>query len=469
MVGAEIIGLFHIALSIFGMLTCITASGLPFVLSRKTAEYMTRNKSENIPSLVTSSVIAGLCSSIFVILIITLFKGNLSIIFKDVRAIPIFLIMLPALISTTIYSIFRGWFWGMKDFATFSLGEFVEEVLRIILTILLAGGIISGLKGEIGLSIAFTLADMLCAGLMIVMYIHKGGKFKKPKELMPMLKSGAPITAMRLTAGIMSSVTAIIIPAQLTYYGLSINEATAAFGRVIGLAFPLIMIPLSLTSAFTTVIIPEVSGLNAIGNKKGIASKVDKAITLSVAITGLFLSLYIAFGREIGIIIYNDIVAGEFVKNGAWMMIVIIISQITSTVLHSIQEEKKAFINYIIGTAFLLTLIFVLPKYIGIYALIVANGIFYLVTLSCNIIVLYRKKVIQLNFIRNSIYSIIFAIPSAYISRSFFELIAYQIPLIISITISAILLGIIYVLLMLVSDTLRIDYFFITKKKVIYE
>lgn len=464
-VGAEVIGLFQIALSIFGMLTCVTASGIPFVLSRKTAENVTKGEHERTPSLVTSSVIAGILASVFVIIVVFAFKGNLDLIFKDIRAIPIFLIMLPALISTTIYSVFRSWFWGMKEFTTFSLGEFSEEIFRIIFTVLLAGGIISSLKGEIGLAIAFTISDMLCAILMLYLYIRKGGKFKRPRELLPMIKSSAPITAMRLTAGIMSSVTAIVIPSQLTYYGLSISDATIAFGRVVGLAFPLIMIPLSLTSAFTTVIIPEVSGQNALGNKKFIASKVDKAITLSVSITGLFLALYIAFGREIGIVIYNDIVSGEFVKAGAWMMMLIIISQITSTVLHSVQEEKTAFFNYSLGTIFLLALIFILPRYMGVYSIIVANGVFYLITLTANIYALYKKDLIELKFIQNSIYSMVFAIPAAYISRSVFELIAYRVPLLISVGVSSLILGIIYILLIAVSDVIDINYFYIDKRK----
>lgn len=462
-VGAEVIGLYHIALSIFGMLTCITASGIPLTLSRKTAEYSTSGKKDAIPAITTSSIITGILASIVIVIIIFIFRGNIEFLFKDPRALPLFFIMLPALISTALYSIMRGWFWGMKDFTSFSVGELLEELLRIIFTILLAGGIISTINGAMGLALAFTLADIICAVVMVILFKRKGGKLKPPKETLSLLKSSTPITAMRLFTGIVSMLTAIIIPAKLTLYGMTINEATAAFGRVVGLAFPLIIIPLSLTNSITVVLIPEVSGQNALGNTKGISTKIDKAITLSVAITGLFLAMYIAFGREIGIIIYDDIVAGEFVKAGAWMMILIIINQITGAVLNSIAMEYTAFFNYAIGTVILLFLIIYLPQFIGIYALIVANGIFYLITLIFNIISLYRKDAIKIEFIKNSFITIIFAIPSAFVARSFFLLFAYNTPLIISVGISGVFLSVMYCLMVAVSGIIDIDYFYISK------
>ena len=447
------------------MLTCITASGIPLTLSRKTAEYSMNGKHKIIPSLITSCIITGIIASIAIIIIIYIAKGSMSYLFKDPRAIPIFMIMLPALISTTLYTILRGWFWGIKDFTTFSFGELIEEVFRIIFTILLAGGIIETLKGEIGLALAFTISDVMIAIVMLFIFIKKGGKIGRPKEMKQLIKSSTPITAMRLFSGIISSLTAIIIPAQLILNGLSPSEATAAFGRVVGLAFPLIVIPMALTGSIITVLIPEIAGQNALGNLKGIRTKIEKVIILSVAITGLFLGVFIAFGREIGIIIYDDVVAGEFVKVGAWMMLPIVINQITSSVLNSLAMEIKSFINYILGAIILLFLIYFLPKYIGVYALIAANGVFSIITLMLNVISLKKKGVINLDFVKNCIYVIIFAIPSAYIGKCIFELIAYTMPLIISTSIACIVVLFIYSILILTSNIININYFYIGKLK----
>jgi len=447
------------------MLTCITASGLPLTLSRKTSEYSVSGRESQIPSIITSCIITGIGGSIIIIIAIYIFQGNLHFIFKDLRAIPIFLVMLPALISTTLYSILRGWFWGKKDFKSFSLGEFSEEIFRIILIIFLSCGIISGIKGETALAIAFTVADILCCIVMIYLFKKKGGRIGQPREFKDLLKSSSPVTAMRIFTGVVGSLTAIVIPAQLSLYGMTINEATAAFGRVIGLAFPVIMIPLAITGSITIVLIPEVSGMNALGNRNGLAQKIDKAITVCVAITGLFLGIFIAYGREIGIILFNDVVAGEFIEAGAWMMILITANQITSSVLNSLAMETTAFVNYLLGTVVMLILIYVLPKYIGIYALIVANGLYFLISLIFNIISLSKKKVLDLKFIKYMFIIVIFVVPSAYISRSLFELIGYSMPLFISTAISAGFLTILYVLMILTTDIVDIKFFYIKNMK----
>lgn len=459
--GAEVIGLYHIALSLFSMLTCITASGIPLTLSRMTAEHTSSGNENRIPSIIASSIVTGILSSVVIVILIFIFKGNLKFIVKDPRAIPLFLIMLPALISTTLYTIFRGWFWGKKDFKSFSLGELIEEIFRIIFTITLAGGIISSIKGATGIAIAFTVSDVMIALVMLYMFIRRGGRLKSPKEYLSLLKSSTPVTAMRLFSGIIASLTAFVIPAQLALYGMTINEATAAYGRVIGLAFPVIFIPLALTGSIVIVLIPEVSGQNILGNVKSIARKIDKTIMISVCITGLFLSAFIAYGREIGIILYNDVVAGEFIKAGAWMMIIICINQITSSVLNSLAMETTAFFNYVIGTLILIFLIYFLPRYIGIYALIAANGVYYLITLALNVYSLYKKGVLDLKFIKSCFLVIIFAIPSAYISRSIFEMIGYALPVYISTPIACIFLSIIYVMMIAVSDIINIKYFYI--------
>jgi stage V sporulation protein B len=463
--GAEVIGLYHIALSVYGLLTCITASGIPLTLSRKTSEYTVRGKEREIFSIIASSMIVGISCSIFIILAIFIFRGNLHFIFKDIRAIPIFMIMLPALISTTVYSILRGWFWGKKDFKSFSFGEFIEEVFRVIFTVLLAGGIISGLKGEIGLAIAFTVSDVFCAVVMLYMFRKKGGRLFKPREYKALVKSSSPITLMRITTGVVSSLTAIIIPIKLATYGMSVHDATAAFGRVIGLAFPVIMIPLSLTSSITIVLIPEVSGQNAIGNMRGIAGKIDKAISVSVAITGLFLGAFVFFGREIGIILFNDVIAGDFIKAGAWMMILICICQITSSVLNSLAMEMTSFLNFLLGTVVMVFMIYFLPKYIGIYALILAYGSYYLICLIFNVQSLNKKKVLDLKFIKHCVLIVIFAIPAAYISRTVFELIPYSVPMIISTFISLGFMSAVYLVLLLVSGLIDIKVLFIKGMK----
>ena len=88
-------------------------------------------------------------------------------LFKDERAMPLFTIMLPALVTSAVYCVFRAWLLGKRDYLTYSVTELAEEVIRALLSVFLASGIISSLAGATGIAAAFTVSDVICAVLLI--------------------------------------------------------------------------------------------------------------------------------------------------------------------------------------------------------------------------------------------------------------------------------------------------------------
>ncbi len=442
------------------MLLCLTNTGLPLTLARKTAEYNETNEQHKVPSLVSANLIISLTISITVVIIIFLFANNLKGIFSDERAIPIFLVMLPSLIALSGYSVLRAWFHGNKDFVSYSACEFIEEVFHICLTILLAGGLISALNNELGLAVSFSLSVFITSGILSVMYIKKGGKLAKPKEYKDIITSSTPITTMRLFAGITTTLMAVIIPAQLVLYGMTTSEATTAFGRVVGLAFPLLFIPLAITGSVMIVLIPEISSDNASGNMKAISRKLKETLKLSIIICGLFIGIFMALGKEIGILLYDDATTGEFLKLGSFIIIPIVFNQITTSVMNSLRMEKQTFIHFAVGTVFLLILLYTLPKYIGIDTIIIANGVFNITSVFLNIVYLRRKKILSMRFIHTIILAIVFSISSGYIGLAIYRICSISLPPNISTLFGIAIIVALYLALLICSNTINIGYFY---------
>ncbi|MCI5791327.1 MAG: oligosaccharide flippase family protein [Clostridiales bacterium] len=111
--GAEAIGLYQMALSVFFLFASISASGIPLVLSRKTAETIALEKRTDY-SLVTSALVLGTIISSSCILVLAFTKNYLGFLFSEPAALPVFSVTIPALLSTTVYSVIRGFFWGKK-------------------------------------------------------------------------------------------------------------------------------------------------------------------------------------------------------------------------------------------------------------------------------------------------------------------------------------------------------------------
>jgi stage V sporulation protein B len=388
--GAEIVGLYQISLSVLILLFTLTA-GAPTVLSRKVAEAQSMGDVKRQNALTTASVIIGMSVATVICVIFYSLSRDLGFIFTDERCVELFLIMLPVLWTSTLYSSLRSWFWGRKNFLAFSSTELLDEILKILLSVLLAGGLISTLSGARGVAVAFTLADVLCVGLLAIFFVKAGGKFAKPAGFKEIIFATVPLSATRIISSLTASLTALVIPQMLVSGGMPVAEATAAYGRVAGMAFPLIMAPITLVSALSVVLTPDIAQMRAKGNLVSVRDKLGGSLTFAVLIAALFFTLYLPLGKELGVLFFKDAQAGDFVSYCSILLFPVAVSQVTTPVLNSLGCEKQTFVSSVLGAICILPCIFFLPRYIGVYSMAVGSGICFTLTGIINLVVLSKK------------------------------------------------------------------------------
>lgn len=413
--GAEAIGLYQIAMSVFYLFSSLSASGIPLVLSRKTAEHDALQREPSF-SLFTSALIMGVCISLSTIAVLLLFRNHLGFLFSEPLAYPLFLIMIPALLSTAVYSIVRGWFWGKKQFTAYSVTETLEEVFRILFSILFISGVIAGVSGAYAVALAFTVSDMLTAVLLFAIFLFKGGKLDKPSRVKDILTPSIPVTAMRLFSSFMGTLIAFILPLRLLKYGMTAADATASFGRISGMANPLLFAPNAIISSMAIVLIPEMSANGARKQYGALNKHLNNGINFAFLVSGLFMVLYIALGQEITELLYNDSISGQYLQFAAYLMLPMSLSQLTQSALNSIGKELRAFVNYIVGNLFMVVAILILPKYIGIYAVAVSNMLSLLVTSVMNVAALRKHVDFPLRFVKHLVMILLFLFPSAFLA-----------------------------------------------------
>lgn len=461
--GAEAIGLYQIAISVFYLFASLSSSGIPLVLSRKTAEQdALHNKPDY--SLFTTALTMGVTISLVSILVLTVFHNHLGVFFSDKLAHPLFLVMIPALLSTTVYSIIRSWFWGKKEFTAFSVTETIEEVFRILFSILFISGIIAGVSGAYAVAVAFTVSDVLIAVLLFAIFLFKGGRLDKPKQFKKILLPSIPVTAMRMFSGLMSTLIAFILPLRLVMFGMSASEATASFGRIAGMANPLLFAPNALIGSLAVVLVPEMSANGAKRQFDTLNKHLVNGINFSFLISGLFMVLYISLGEEITTLLYGDVVSGTYLQYAAYLMLPMCLTQLTQSALNSIGKELYAFLNYLAGNLLMLAAIFILPKYIGIYSVAAASMLSMLTTSALNVYALKRHTGFSLGFLKYMVMVILFLFPSAFISDCLQSLLSPHLKF-LSIIISALAGTGAYAALCLGTDLVDIKGFIKLRKK----
>ena len=405
--GAEILGYYQVAMSVFGVLLTLVASGLPLVVSRTVAYKKQVQDDRGAHASVTAGLIVTLAISIIVSAVLYIFPNILTKIFNNNITTGIVLYSLPAIIASAIYCVLRSALWGERRFFAMSFTEFFEQVVRIILCfILFAPGVMPWLSLGEKASLSLSISCVMSCLLVIIIYFALKDRLANPRgTFKPLLKSSTPITVVRSASSVVTSLIALIIPARLMLYGFTESQAMAEFGMVMGMAFPLIMIPGTLISSLAVALVPEISSKTSnIDDKSstrdfdGLKSHVNLAINVSLAISMIFVPAFLVLGTPICEILFGSSGAGVYVSRAAIIMIPMGISQITSSLLNSMGLEMKSLINYVISAIALFLCIFFLPKYLGTNALIVGMGSLSTISAVLNLRMLKKRNLFAKGF-----------------------------------------------------------------------
>ena len=411
--GAEMLGIYQVAMSVVGVLMMLVSSGLPLTLSKFTAIYETQKDRQAVNRATTATLIISLSLSIVLCLLIFVFDTPLEKIFADPRTVLIILTLLPSVIFSAIYSSFRGALWGKKNYFIVGLSEFVEQALRIVFFFVLAYAVGQTLNSGIVAGLSLSIACLFSALMVIVYYFVKGNRLGNPRDQSrKILKSATPITGVRVATSALQPIIAIIIPMQLVLAGMSNENALAEFGIAVGMTMPLLFVPSTLTGSLAMVLLPELSSQYAQKNKENVVSQINIAFTFSIFISMMIVPLYMGMWQDIGLFVYNNERAGLYLLYSAWLMIPLALSNISSTVLNALGMESKSFINYLTGAVVLVIIILSLTQTIGIVSLIVGTGACMTISSAMNISLINKKLQIKTHIVTKIVSMSLLAVPS---------------------------------------------------------
>jgi len=390
--GAEILGVYTIALSIFGIMQTAVSSGIPLTISKKTSENVALNKNTS-GKYVFSGIIISIILSLIVILGLFIFKPIILKMAYGKTIYNVLLCLMPALLFDGIYSSVRGSMWGRKRFFQVSITEFIEQILRIIVCVVLfLIPSLTNFKAE-SAAISFSIAVILASIITVIFYFIDKQKFKSPKGAMfELIKTSTPITFVRIAASLATPLISLILPMRLIGAGLTEAQAVAELGIVSGMVFPLLFLPGTFTGSIATALVPDLSALNVKKEEFKMFEQIKSAFIMTIIISFAFVPLFISAGKEIGLVVYKNLQAGKLIAYSAIIMVPISLSGMSSSILNSLGLEVKSMRNYLIGAVFLFGSIWFLPKFIGGgLSLVVGMGMCSLVAFLLNLLMIKKR------------------------------------------------------------------------------
>lgn len=407
-IGAEGLGIYQICLSVFAVFLTAASSGVPVTVSRLMAKSEAAKDFSGKNAAVTAGVVATLIFTVPIAVILFFGKNLLGFLFTDDRCVNVFVLLLPGLILTSVYAVIRGSFWGNKQFLPYSVIELAEDAVMVVLGCILVYGVTDPVAGAERAAIAVLVSYVFSFAVSLFWYFKKGGKFVSPKsQLKPLFASSLPITAMRTSTSVLNSAVAILLPVLLmNAYGLTNSEAISLYGVAIGMSVPILFIPSSLIGSISVVIAPELSE-NFYKNKTELVKfDVEKSLKAAIFIASVLIPVLFVAGDEIGEFLYSNELSGEIIQNCAFILLPMCLSMITTTILNSMNCEKRTLFYYAFGAAAMLLCIGVLTKYVGVYSYMIGLAASFLITGVLNLRLL-TKKCAGLKLIKYSVFAII--------------------------------------------------------------
>jgi stage V sporulation protein B len=411
--GAEMLGVYQMALSIFMVLLTVISSGLPLVISREVAK-CGKGDNKKIGEITIAGLVIGLIVSAALCGIVVAFQNLFGLIFTDKRSLRILIALLPAVMASSIYCILRSVWWGQKKFVLLGLTELIEQIARVGLFVLFLGfafyfGDLANLSAW-----SFSGACVISAVVVIVIFI-KGATTKpaahlthspmeqqspavKPGTARLLIKGALPITGVRVISSVAFPIISILLPLRLIAAGWDTASAVSHFGIIVGMMFPLLTIPSTIISALATALVPELSSNAGQQNWNRAQHQIKKSINFTIFINFIFIPAFIALGQSLGTFLFNNNHVGVYLARSAWAMIPLSLSQITAATLNSLNAEKTAMRNYFMGTTALFISVWWLPEIIGADAVVVGLGVQSLIAATLNIFAIKKITAPTPNF-----------------------------------------------------------------------
>lgn len=323
-IGSEGMGLYQLIMSIHGMTTTISISGIRVTTTRLIAEELGRSNIKNIKSILKKSMLYSFLFSTATFLVIYNFADLIALKWiGDSRAIIPIKILSCSLPFIGVSACFHGYFYGMRKIIKSISSDIVEVgTMMLIIISFMTICLPKGLNFTCALiAIGMSIGNIVSAIYFYILFLfekksgYKSGYSRDNKySFFKIFSISFPIACSSYIQTGLRTIEDLLIPDALRRYGSSTASSLSIFGMIKGMALPILNFPSIFLASFSTLIIPEIAEANALNQHKRVIYIISKVFKFTLLIAIFASGLFIIFSNELGIAIYNDTKVGVFMK-----------------------------------------------------------------------------------------------------------------------------------------------------------
>ncbi len=335
LIGDEGVGLYQMAYPVYGVFLVVSTAGIPVAVSKLVAEQTARSNPSGILKILKVATAILVLTGTFFSAALAVGAGPIATyVARDARAALAIEAVSPAVLILSITSAFRGYFQGLQNMGPSALSQVTEQIVRVSAMIGLAwlllprgvefsaaganlGAVLGGAAGFLVLLVTYFRLQHVPGSWKVTWpqiratVAQRGAVSRDPENYMSstlaltrrIFDLSLPVVLAAAIMPLMQFLDIAIVPMRLAAAGFAPDEITRLFGRLTGMAQPLMYFPTLVTAAVAASAVPAISEALARGDRGTLSGRAQEAIRLGFlfalpSAVGLFI-----FAREFSLML----------------------------------------------------------------------------------------------------------------------------------------------------------------------
>lgn len=386
-IGAEGLGIYQMIFPIFSICFSLCAGSIQTAVSRFTAA-----EPKNADRTLLTGFTISFSMSLFLSAIIGSHAEWIAVhILKEPQCASLLPAMALAIPCTSVHACISGYYYGKEQVRIPAAAQLIEQTIRISAVFLAAdicqktGRPVTVMIAVFGLFIGEAASAVFSASCFLLTRRHSGYKLhpcKEPNSVSPqpmkvflsaappLMRLAFPLMANRLIMNFLQSTEAILIPNQLTSYGLTRSQAVSLYGVLTGMAMPFIMFPSAIVNSLAVILLPSVAKNQSAGNHQTIRRNISLSFRCSLYMGILCIGIFTVFGDHLGIEVFQNADAGSFITILAWLCPFLYLATTMGSILNGLGKTTITFLHNLISLLIRLGFVFWGIPHFGIHAVL---------------------------------------------------------------------------------------------------
>lgn len=390
LIGVKELGIYQLIFPIYMLAFSFCCQGIATSLTKQVSYYIGRKRKKDTKNIFKLALFSSFLLSIITFFIVNFFSYQISkYLLKNTDCHELLQIISLAIPFISVKGCINSYFVGMDMPQYQGMSHFIEQIIRIGSTYILSCLWVSDTITAKVAVIAVVTGEISVSLLSVYWYhrytkkCNKHPKHEKSKISSELIrhffKDAVPITSTGLMLTIFSSLESIILPSMLFKYYLSSDTALEIYGIITGIVIPFLLLPSTITTSLSTMLLPAVSYANAQQSTLKIKKTIQYSVTFCFVLGLATCAGYLLLGKWICIFAFKSETAGAFLEKMCYLCPLIYISGNMSAILNGLD---KAFLNLMFNVssiAIRIIFTFTLVPHFGIKAYIGGMTLSYLV------------------------------------------------------------------------------------------